>query len=225
MKLQFRTNTVALTPSWELVPKNFALVRTHLEQIALIVILPILLLNLGTIVVTTNRSLGWIVILLGIIWWLINLSASYYLQVTAAKAKTITTADCYQKSWRYFGRLILFTILFSCLVLIGFVLLIIPGLVILRRYCLTTFYIVDQNLSIREAMSKSAAQTKPVAGYVWGTLGVVLVLTLAVGLLSSLFDSIPGATVVLSSLLAPAYLFLLALRYVDITSHIKTPST
>ena len=68
-------------------------------------------------------------------------------------------------------------------------------------------------------MELSAKQTKPVAGYVWGTLGVVVVLLLAVTLISSIFFSIPGATVIVSALLSPAYFFILALRYIDIVKN------
>jgi hypothetical protein len=160
--------------------------------------------------------IGWLVLLGGVSWWLLNIGASYYLQLSAAKEKIVSTADCYRKSWLYIGRILAFTILFSVIVLAGFLLLIVPGAIVLRRYILTPYYIVDQNLSIRQAMGKSAKQTKPVAGFVWGTMGVIVVLLLAITVISSIFFSIPGATVIVSALLSPAYFFILALRFNDI---------
>jgi len=209
----------ALTPSWSFVPKNLELLRQRIEQVMLIVLLPTLFIDFGSILMSTQSSIGWVIIILGLVWSLINVGASYYLQVSAAKDKIVSTADCYRKSWQYIGRIIAFTILFGIIVFVGFLLLIIPGVLLLRRYVLSPFYIVDQNMSIRQAMSESAQQTKPVSGYVWGTLGVVVVLLLAITLFSSIFLSIPGATVIISALLSPAYFFILALRYIDIVKN------
>jgi uncharacterized membrane protein len=149
------------------------------------------------------------------------MAAMYYLQVSAAKNKIVGTADLYRKSWRYLGRLLGFTILFAAMLIIGFILLIVPGFIVLRRYILTSYYIVDKDLPIGQAMKLSAAQTKPVHGYLWGTLGVYLVLSLAASLFSLIFVFIPGATVIVTTLLVPFYYFLLVLRYTEITNNSK----
>ena len=211
--------TAALTPSWSFVSKNLELLRQRIEQIVLIIILPTLFIDLGSILMPTRSALGWTILALGIAWWLFNIGASYYLQISAAKEKIVSTADCYRKSWQYISRVIAFTIFFSVIVFVGFLLLIIPGVLLVRRYVLTPYYIVDKNMSIRQAMAQSAKQTKPVAGYVWGTLGVIVVLLLVITLISSIFFAIPGATVIVSALLSPAYFFLLALRYIDIVKN------
>ena len=218
------TTTTPLIPSWSFVPKNLELLRQRVEQVTLIVILPTLFIDLGSILMSSRGLIGWLVLVLGVAWWFLNIGASYYLQVSAAKGKIVSTADCYKKSWSYIGRIIGFTIIFGLLLFIGFLLLIVPGLLLLRRYILATYYIVDQNLSIAEAMKLSATQTKPVAGYVWGTLGVVVVILIVITLFSSLFYSIAGATVIISALLTPAYFFILALRYVDIVKKVSKPA-
>ncbi len=219
--------STALTPSWNFFSKDLELLRQRIEQITVIVILPTLVIDLGSLLTPSHALVGWLVLIIGVIWWLVNIGASYYLQISAAKGKLVSTADCYKKSWRFIARIIGFTIIFTVLTLVGFLLLIVPGLIVLRRYILTTFYIVDQDMSIGQAMEHSARQTKPVAGYVWGTIGVLVVLLLAVTLISSLFIAIPGATVIISALLSPAYFFILALRYNDIVknSHLSTSSS
>jgi hypothetical protein len=220
MALPRQTSTAPLIPSWNLVPKNLELLRQRVEQVTLIVILPTLFIDLGGVLMPSHSLIGWLVLIGGVAWWFLNIGASYYLQVSAAKEKIVSTADCYRKSWQYIGRIIAFTVIFSVIIFIGFLLLIVPGLILLRRYILTTFYIVDQNMTIRQAMKQSAMQTKPVAGYVWGTLGVVVVLLLAITIFSSLFISIPGATVIVSALLSPSYFFIFALRYSDIVKNV-----
>lgn len=211
--------SAVLTPSWSLVPKNLELLRQRVEQVVVIVLLPTLLIDLGGIVMPSHFLFGWLILVAGVIWWAVNIGASYYLQISAAKEKIVSTADCYRHSWQYIGRLILFTFIFGIMVFIGLLLLIVPGLILLRRYFLSTYYIVDQNLSIPEAMEQSAKQSKPVAGYVWGTIGVVVVMIIAITVVSSLFFGIPGATVIISALLATSYFFIPALRYIDIVKH------
>ena len=218
------TSSASLTHSWSFVPKNLELLRQRIEQVTVIVLLPTLFIDLGSMLMSSHGLIGWLILVVGVAWWFLNIGASYYLQVSGARGKIVSTADCYKKGWQYIGRIIGFTIIFSLLIFVGFLLLIVPGLILLRRYILSTYYIVDQNLSIGEAMKLSATQTKPVAGYVWGTLGVVVVILLAITLISSLFISIPGATVIISALLTPAYFFILALRYADIVKKVGKPA-
>jgi hypothetical protein len=206
-----------LTPSWQLFPKSLSLIRQHLEQVIIIALLPALLASLGSLLIQTHGIVGSPIILAGLVWTLGSIAASNYLQLTASQGKFVSTLDCYRKSWRYFGRLILFTILFGFMVVIGFILLIVPGLIIIRRYIFTPFYIIDQDLSISQAMELSAHQTKPIRGYVWGTIGVLAVLTVGSTLVGLIFGFIPGGSTVITALLSVTYFFVAALRYLEIS--------
>lgn len=223
------TPSTPLTPSWELLPKNLQLVRRRLEQVAVISILPGLFVNLAMLVGKHNEhqisSLQLTLLGAGCLWVLVNLAATSYLQVTAARGKWPSTAACYKNSWRYWWRIVVFLALFSILLGIGFLLLIVPGLIVLRRYILTPFYIIDQDLSVKEAMRRSAAQTKIVSGYVWGTLGVVIVMSLGAGLISQMFGFVPGLPAVISSILGVSFYFVMALRYVEVANTVPLPST
>lgn len=114
-------------------------------------------------------------------------------------------------------RIIGFSLFFAVLLICGLILLIIPGLIVLRRYILSPFYIIDNNLTITQAMRKSAAQTKSASGYIWGTLAVIISISLTVALISELFYSVPGLSIIINTLLSPLYYFLLALRYNELT--------
>ncbi|MGH7142428.1 MAG: hypothetical protein ACREF5_03130 [Candidatus Saccharimonadales bacterium] len=205
-----------LTPSWSLVRKNYDLLTEHLEQVVIIVLLPTLTITLGDLLIQSQKSLGTLVFLIGVLWYFFNIAASYGLQLSAAKGKHIKIGDLYSQNWRYEWRLTCYTLIFAAITLIGFILLVIPGLIILRRYLLSGFYVIDKNLSIGEAMKLSAAQTKAVSGYIWGTIGVVVALGIAGVVVSFLFTAIPGVPSIISSLVILSYIFVLAQRYLEV---------
>jgi hypothetical protein len=208
---------IYLSPSWSLVSKNIELLRLRVEQVTIIFILPALAFGLGDILLSSHKIAGLFISFIGGIWWILSIGASYFLQVSATKGKLISSVDCYKNSWKYIVRIIIFTFIFTIMVIAGLILLIIPGLIIIRRYILTPYYIVDQNLPIRKAMDLSSDQTKPVSGYVWGTIGVVFTLEIIIVIVSMFFVAIPGATTIISTLLSPVFFFLFAIRYREIT--------
>jgi len=57
-------------------------------------------------------------------------------------------------------------------------LLIVPGVIAIRRYFLAPYLMLDKDLSIREAMKQSAALSKPYSGSIWGIIGVIVLLSL-----------------------------------------------
>ncbi|MDB5161409.1 MAG: hypothetical protein JWO96_789 [Candidatus Saccharibacteria bacterium] len=75
--------------------------------------------------------------------------------------------------WRMVG-LYLLTGLY---ILIGLI-LIIPGIIMFRRYFLAPYVMLDRKCSIKEAMERSAAISKPYSGYIWGVIGVMVLISL-----------------------------------------------
>ncbi|HET9850652.1 MAG TPA: hypothetical protein VFP35_03460 [Candidatus Saccharimonadales bacterium] len=76
--------------------------------------------------------------------------------------------------WRMVGLYILITLY----VLVGLILLIIPGLIMLRRYYLAPYVLLDKKCGIKEAMEESARISKPYSGYIWGVIGVMFLISL-----------------------------------------------
>lgn len=75
-------------------------------------------------------------------------------------------------------RLIGLYIVTGLIIFVGFILLIIPGLIMLRRYFLAPYVMIDKNCGIREAMDRSAAISKPHSGYIWGIVGVTILISM-----------------------------------------------
>lgn len=203
-----------LTPSWELVSPSFKLVRENYEAVIIIALLPALLAQYAALVGARNQGLGYSLLLAAALWQLINTPIAYYLQFKVVKNQKIDTVGCYRQGFHFWPKIILFEILFAIMTIAGLMLLIIPGLIIIRRYYLTPYYIINnKKLSILAAMKKSANETRPVSGYVWGVLGVIIVY----GLAASLLSRIPLVGPILATLVTVIILFIPALRWQEVS--------
>lgn len=89
--------------------------------------------------------------------------------------------------------------------LIGFLLLIIPGLILLWRLFFVPYVLIDQKTSIDEAFKRSWDMTR---GYAWPVYSVILV-----GLLFSLFNVLPLIGGIIAFILGSIYMLAPALRY------------
>jgi len=84
------------------------------------------------------------------------------------EAKLEDFFNTFQYYLRYIGSTILFAIMF----VIGFILFIIPGIVVLLKFLLFPYFIVDQNLGVIDALK---ASNRAVQGVKWDLLGFLFV--------------------------------------------------
>lgn len=99
-------------------------------------------------------------------------------------------------------------ILAGLMVILGFILLVVPGFFMIRRYYLVSYFVADQGLSPVQALKKCKEQSIKASGYVFGLLGVTLLL--------SLTGIIPLIGGILSMVLGFLYGVAPALRYLEI---------
>lgn len=139
---------------------------------------------------------------------LIIAPAVAHLQLSSARNKDIGVSDALKVGlkyvWRYLGLLIVIGLLFVG----GLLLFIVPGLIVLRRYFLAPYFLLDKDLRIGEAMKQSAAATKPYSGSIWGIIGVYILL--------SLTGFIPLIGGLVSIILTTLYSVAPALRYYEL---------
>ena len=95
-------------------------------------------------------------------------------QLASVRGKQIDFWPAVRKGLHFFWRYVLLGICMVVVIGIGFVLLIVPGFFMLRRYILAPYYLIDQDLKVLDAMKKSAEQSKQFSMAVWGLLGVEL---------------------------------------------------
>jgi uncharacterized membrane protein len=94
-----------------------------------------------------------------------------------------------QPFWKFLGA----SILFGLAVAVGFVLLIVPGIIVALMFMFTTFIVIDRGLGPIEAMKESHRITN---GHKWSLLGFTLMLVLinllgVIALVVGLLVSIP----------------------------------
>jgi hypothetical protein len=99
-------------------------------------------------------------------------------QLEAAENKHLDFSNLWRVvkeiGWRLFG---LYVVTFFIIV-IGLILFIIPGLIMIRRYFLASYVMIDRRTGIRESLDISAAISKKNSGAIWGVIGVMFLIGL-----------------------------------------------
>ena len=131
----------------------------------------------------------------------------YYLKYQSAKGVKMSFKETLDGCWPFFWRMLGLTLLRGLIIIVDFILLIVPGLFMWKRYMLAPYYLMDKNLGIRESLRRSAADSKPYANAIWGLIGVYVLIWL-IGIL----PVIGYASTIISILYCCAQ----ALRYLQI---------
>lgn len=109
-----------------------------------------------------------------------------------------------EMGWKMLGLYVVM----SLVIIAGFILFIIPGFFMIRRYFLAPYVMLDKKCGISEAMQRSAKLSLIDTGSVWGILGVMLL----IGLVSI----VPYAGELLSFVLGMLYSVAPAIRYTQL---------
>ncbi|HSX00121.1 MAG TPA: hypothetical protein VLH38_03740 [Patescibacteria group bacterium] len=95
----------------------------------------------------------------------------------AAEGEKLGYLESLRMGLHHFWRFVGLGICTGALILLGLVLLIVPGLILMKRYFLAPYYLVNKNMGIAESMQQSAEDTKKYGG-IWGLMGVLLLIEL-----------------------------------------------
>lgn len=133
---------------------------------------------------------------------------TYALELEAAQGKQPSLGHLWEVGKKYWLRLLGLIFVVGVLTLGGLLLFIVPGLIMIRRYFLAPYFMVDKDLSVSEAMKISAETTKPYSGAVWGVIGIMILLALS--------GTIPVVGPLLSLVLGVLYSVAPALRYEEL---------
>lgn len=104
--------------------------------------------------------------------------ALYIAQLEGSRNKKIEFGEAFRRGRPFILRVLGVSILQTLAIIAGLILLIVPGLFMLRRYLLAPLYTVDQNLGVLESMKRSAADSKVYSGSIWGLIGVWILISL-----------------------------------------------
>jgi uncharacterized membrane protein len=148
-------------------------------------------------------------ILVGIVAACVFLPAITYTQIASAKGKKIGFNDALVNSRKYILRYIGLVILVALSVIVGMVLLIIPGILAAFFFSMSIYTLIDKNTGVIESMKQSYQLVKAN----WMIILAMLVVNLAVSVVSY----VPIIGRLASTALYIAYFCLPALIYLKIS--------
>ncbi len=138
---------------------------------------------------------------------LVMAPALAYLELASVRGERTTFEEATRAGLKHWWRFLAVTLVSGLAIAGGFILLIVPGFFMARRYIFAPYYVFDHKGGTLELMRQSAADSKQFSGAVWGVIGV----NALIGLLGVLPILIPVAII-----LQMAYYCAAAVRYEQI---------
>jgi hypothetical protein len=165
---------------------------------------------LGTLLGVGALATLFILVLIGFAVFLYAFQICLELRVARGQQATINILiDDAKKVWL---KLFAQTIVSAIIVLFGFLLLIVPGIIAIKRLLMAPYILVDKNIGIVESLKESNELAKTHSGAVWAVFGVVIL----VSLLSGIMAGIPRVGELIGTIFMIAVSLIIALRYVQL---------
>lgn len=213
-----------MSPVFDLLTKSIKLVFKTYEQVAYLVLVPILLSDLGAqqigklslkhLVIGPHQIIGFVLFGIWILLNIINYPATVYLKVQSSKNKSIPgVIECYKQSKSSIVKIWLVTIISFLAIGIGLALFIVPGILLFRRLIMSPYFVVDNpKLGIKEIFKKSINYTNDYTFYVYAAYGLSFLITII------LFLSLNNSTIgnLIFVLLNFSVLYIPVIRYQEI---------
>ncbi|RTK93754.1 hypothetical protein EKI60_05420 [Candidatus Saccharibacteria bacterium] len=216
------------TSAFDLVPRSFELVSKNLPLFALVSSAPLLMtvlsaVNSKEVEVGSSLSPGLlfqsalgmapaVALILGIISLVLQTMA-LGLVLKAAQDKTANLNELTETARKFTLKYLGLSILSGLVIVLGFVLLIVPGFIAITRLFLAPYVMVSENLGVVESMKRSSELSKGNAGAIWGVIGVTILLGI-IGQILGFISPVVGAVV--ASLLGIGYSVAPAIRYLEL---------
>lgn len=131
--------------------------------------------------------------------------AIVHIQLKSARMEKASYESAWATSRKFWWRYLLLSVTVGVTIFIGFLLLIIPGIIFTRRYFLSQFALIDQDLSTIDSMRYSNELSKGRGMSVWGVIGVYILIAIP--------SFVPLIGSVVTFLLQIAYYCAPAIRY------------
>lgn len=166
-----------------------ALVRQNIPLYLGILLVPLLLSYLAGLFTPPEETgvidLAEWSVYLGLL--LVSVIANVFMTIAftlALRDPSHTVAGAYRAATTFFWRYLGMSIVMSVLIVIGFLLLIVPGIILSVWFTFAAFVLVLENQSIRGSLRQSREYVR---GRWWGVFGRLIVLTLVALVISVLF--------------------------------------
>lgn len=155
-----------------------------------------------------------VLLLLAVNFFLFTMATS--LEAKSSGGKKPDFSELFNDGKRFFFPLLGLMIIMVIVIGIGFLLLIIPGIIAVGRLSMAPYIMVDKKVGIEEALKQSNELGKKYFGKVWAA---VLVMILITAILVGLLEIIPILGPLAGVAVAIAFSVVLALRYQQLKGH------
>ena len=146
--------------------------------------------------------------------------AIIHIQLKSARMEKATYESAWATSKKFWWRFLILSISVGAIVFVGLLLLIVPGIIFIRRYFLSQYVLIDQDLDTGGSMHASNQLSKGRAMSVFGVIGVDILIGLP--------SVIPVVGSIVTFLLQICYFCAPAIRYEQLKGlkpvAAKTPS-
>ena len=208
-------------PSWEGLQQNLV----ELVFIFVVPTLVILFLSLAAGLTSTNSDgsqhvSGGLGILTGA-FLVVSVAllgpAIVHIQLKSSLNQKATYASAWATSKKYWWRFLVLTFMLGITILVGFILLIVPGVIFIKRYFLFHYALIDEDLGLVESMKRSNQLSKDRSMTVYSVLGVEVLISIV----GSILRVIPVLGQVATLLFQVTYFCAPAIRYQQLKATLK----
>lgn len=173
--------------AWDLFRPSMAVLQRNLVTFVVVITLPFLLLISGGLIATftdfqdtvskVGTLVAWFLIIGAFIMAALAFPATVYTQIKGAQDEIVLHGEAFTAGraffWRFLGLNVLTTLIYTA----GIILFIAPFFFALKRFVLAPYYLVDQDLSIMDALKKSAKDSDDFPEPIWSLIGVQALIT------------------------------------------------
>jgi hypothetical protein len=152
---------------------------------------------------------GFLVVLLLAIVGIFLYAMATSLEVKSTAGRKPDLSELFDDGKKYFFRILGLLILMGLIIISGFILLIIPGVIAIGRLVMAPYHLVDKDLSIMQALKQSNDKAIGNMGRIYGAVGV----TILVAIFASIIGVIPVIGPLIGIAITIAFSLVVALRY------------
>lgn len=175
--------------AWELFRPSIAALQRNIITYLIVVTTPFFCIIVGAIIATVTdfqpivRDIGTIVgislIVAGFILGVMAIPAFIYTQIMSVRDELVLHGQAFSAGKKFFWRFIGLNVLTSAIYSVAAILFVVPLFFAMKNFLLAPYYMIDQDLSITEALKKSSQDSQKYSGAMWGLIGVLSVITVA----------------------------------------------
>lgn len=152
---------------------------------------------------------GFLLVLIFAVIGIFLYAMSVSLQVKSTAGKKPELSELFEDGKKYFFRIIGVSLLSGLIILVGLILLIVPGIIALGRLIMAPYYMVDKDLGVMDAIKRSNDNAIGKMGLIYGAIGV----TILVAIFAGIIGVIPVLGPLAGAAITIAYSLVIPLRY------------